>query len=393
MTNYYYNQYIGEERTTVEFNVPWNSTTFSSFDEAINKMNNGDNLFILKYNLDKSTTLQDTSTTFDKSIELSDTFTINKKINICGGYDYTSYPSQVEDTADSQSYTKFIPNENMKSAAFYIGNKQVLRNLQFENFGQDKTSLTDPLLGGAIHLSFGEITNCKFINCSAYNGGAIYMENSSKIIDSLFENCFQNDDGGAVYILNGNSINCRFNNCISLNGNGGGLYIYDGNLSRIFCNECIAKRGGAAYLEYSATINKDDSLPEDTTLSGNSINLSVLPYNLYPLYYDAQTTTYDSTNETTVIYNAFLNNQSMRGGALYLSNRNCGVYSAQFQNNIASDYGKDIFSNDGQGKYENIIIDGQVDTTEEDIFMLPFNDDGQTDYIKPINPPEEPHNI
>ena len=110
--------------------------------------------------------------------------------------------------------------------------------------------------GGAIYIESGknqfDIEDCKFHNCEADYGGAIYSYGNIKLVNCLFENCRAYGDfgsGGAVYSSLSTEIKgCFFRNCRAVWG--GAVYLFDGNhISNSFFSNCHAERdGGAAFL-------------------------------------------------------------------------------------------------------------------------------------------------
>ncbi len=115
--------------------------------------------------------------------------------------------------------------------------------------------------GGAIKANNAndlEISNCDFINNSAYDGGAIYSSNSRMII---IENCsFRNNTstatsfdhgGGAICLLRGKGI-VRNNRIINnyAGSMGGGIHVQNGQFevlgNLIANNKCIQRGGGVS---------------------------------------------------------------------------------------------------------------------------------------------------
>ena len=113
--------------------------------------------------------------------------------------------------------------------------------------------------GGAVNMDddrgVAEISGGTIRNCSANNGGAVFMTNGRFILSGgVIESCSASNYGGAVY-LGGGSVtlsNGRISNCISTTG--GAIYLQGGNvsISGSTIENCFAEHtdalGGAIYV-------------------------------------------------------------------------------------------------------------------------------------------------
>lgn len=117
-------------------------------------------------------------------------------------------------TIDGKGIT--IDGKNLARGLYFEScNKVIIKNIKFVNCYNKE-------FGGAIYLSenckYCQIVNCTFVNCHAFDGGAI-CGNIKKftISNCKFENCYaQGGMGGAIFSLGDlkDSISkCRFVNC------------------------------------------------------------------------------------------------------------------------------------------------------------------------------------
>ena len=120
----------------------------------------------------------------------------------------------------------------------------ILNNITFKNFNEGAA-------GG--QSNYNVITNCNFINCNGYDGGAINCYDYNEIKNCNFTNC-HGYDGGAIFnrfsLKNAVVENCNFNNC-SAENYGGAIYVrsYSNDLLINNCmfTDCRASEGGAVY--------------------------------------------------------------------------------------------------------------------------------------------------
>lgn len=168
-----------------------------------------------------------------------------------------------------------------------------------------------------------------FINCSAYNGGAITSLGSSMSIAGVFfDGCVSQSAGGAIYHDNSdagsltNVINCAFEECMTTGNNwahGGAIEARTASLSVEDCSftNCQAKSdGGAVYHGLVDGNNKP---------SGNRVLTSI------------KNTTFDgcSTSGTDRSYNY--------GGSVYTQAKTVEVTGSSFKNSTATNHGGAIY--------------------------------------------------
>jgi len=135
-----------------------------------------------------------------------------------------------------------------------------LENLVFRNgtVGARFTPASDFTIGGAIYANNSNafIRNCRFENCRADFGGAIYQYLGTMDWDNVtFADNTANDEGGAalVYNVTGTATGCTFT----------------GNRSGMF-----GPGGGNAFKAVGASVTGESVTLEDCTFTGNNAPLS-----------------------------------------------------------------------------------------------------------------------
>ena len=98
----------------------------------------------------------------------------------------------------------------------------------------------------------GTVKDCKFVDCTASNGGAVYWNSANGTVKgSTFENCTASNGGAVSWFyngINGNVSNSTFVNCTATT-NGGAVDWrgIDGVLDNCSFKYSSAKNGGAVY--------------------------------------------------------------------------------------------------------------------------------------------------
>ena len=168
-----------------------------------------------------------------------------------------------------------------------------------------------------------------FINCSAYNGGAITSLGTSMAINgAFFDSCQTQSAGGAIYHNNWEANtsttvkNCAFENCLT-NGNtwahGGAIEARTANLSVEDCSfkNCSATSdGGAVYHGYVDGSNKPSGNREKTTIKNTT--------------FDGCSTTGSNTSYSF-------------GGSVYTQAKTVEVIDSSFQNSTSANHGGALF--------------------------------------------------
>ena len=204
--------------------------------------------------------------------------------------------------------------------------------------------------GGAIRAVNLNITNSSentgefgtaFINCSAYNGGAITSTGTRMAINgAFFDSCRTQSAGGAVYhnYSDANSTstfkNCAFENCLT-NGNtwahGGAIEARTAELSVEDCSfkNCSATSdGGAVYHGYVDGNNKPSGNREKTTIKNTTFD-------------DCSTTGSDTS------YNY--------GGSVYTQAKTVEVIDSSFKDSTATNHGGALYCQSSVNSSEAII--------------------------------------
>ena len=246
--------------------------------------------------------------------------------------------------------------------------------------------------GGAIRAYNLNITNSSeetgefgtaFINCSAYNGGAITSLGSSMEINGIFfDACQTQSAGGAVYhnYSDANSTstfkNCAFENCVT-NGNtiwahGGAIEARTAELSVEDCSfkNCSATSdGGAVYHGYvdgdnKPSGNREKTSIKNTTFTGCSTTGTDTGYNFGG-------SVYTQAKTIEVIDSTFRNSTATNhGGALYCQSNHADstatVSGTSFENCSTTrngGYGGAIYSNNLALTLQKSEETGTADTT------------------------------
>ena len=187
-----------------------------------------------------------------------------------------------------------------------------------------------------------------FINCSAYNGGAISATGSAMAIKgAFFDNCHSESAGGAVYHNNSGAAattmikNCAFEECYTYGNNwahGGAVEARAGFLYVEDCSfkDCRATSdGGAVYHGFVGNDNKpsgnrDTTSIKNTTFTGCSTTGTDTGYNFGG-------SVYTQAKTIEVIDSTFRNSTATNhGGALYcqssVNESNVTVSGTRFEN-------------------------------------------------------------
>ena len=132
--------------------------------------------------------------------------------------------------------------------------------------------------GGAIYFhgfesGSGSITNCNFIHNTAYEGGAIYIDDPGNVINCDFTNNLAYYRGGAVYMSkDGEIINSNFVNNRVLNDEGGAIFIFHSFSSVVNCS--FAYNGGGNYRNIYSHHNEGSYTLKDNKFLDTIITLN-----------------------------------------------------------------------------------------------------------------------
>jgi len=154
----------------------------------------------------------------------------------------------------------FADKDSSSLIYIYLGenNSTVIQNFTIKNGNGTYINKYRKRQGGAVHCTNSSFTlkNCKIIDNSGYEGGALYYElSSSQIINCRFEQNYAGYGGGSVYAIFSDILieNCHFINNES-DRFGGGVFgkFSTYNISRTIMSGNKASNGGAIY---SNTVN------------------------------------------------------------------------------------------------------------------------------------------
>ena len=208
--------------------------------------------------------------------------------------------------------------------------------------------------GGAVYLD-GEtgnvrITNCIFQNNSATlsaGGGAVYLDGSKTGNVSITNCIFQNNSatypgGGAVYLDGSTAGNVSITNCIFQNNSafGGGAVYLDGETGNVSITSCVFQNnsatyspGGAVYLEGANGIVSIINC----TFQNNNYSANKGPGG-------GAVMLYGSTCNVSITNCTFQNNKANKGGAVRLYDGSAfSISDCTFQNNSATNDGGAIY--------------------------------------------------
>jgi len=239
-----------------------------------------------------------------------------------------------------------------------------IKNTTFINGYSNTSSAQTADWGGAIYSNGAYkghvISDCKFYNNTAYNGGAIYLGgDASDIIGCEFEDNNATTSGGAVFIngLHDTIDDSTFNNN-EANEFGGAVACSSdeqgAEISNSVFTSNIALNGGAVSMQNAAGTISGSNFTENLAENGGAI----------AVYGEAKITESNFTNNTADNY----------GGAVYV-NGSAKLYITKsvMKNNTAT-VGSSIYSN---GTIESTIVNATIldnktwnDTGLGDIYVL-----------------------
>ena len=246
--------------------------------------------------------------------------------------------------------------DNFHGGAMYVRGLNTTISKSFFQMN-NATNATNMGRGGSIDVQGNgtNISECIFMQCSAYGGGVLYVNGTGITIYNCTSMMSSAVDGGAVYIM-GDSVNVtKFNISFSnATGSGGAMYVA-GNYNNItYSNFNInnaagrpdtAHNGGAIYI---AGLN--------TTIAHSYFNTTVAPLgNGGAIYIEGDNATVDNSSFRGAVAilgasvyiegdNATMkkltcnNNTALEdGSAIYVAGDFCELHNSTFTNNTALD--------------------------------------------------------
>lgn len=215
------------------------------------------------------------------------------------------------------------------------------------------------------------LNNCTFINCTSYDGGAIYINstenNQNNIVNSLFYNNKALVSAGSIKIeSNTNIINCSFINSKS-EVIGGAISLFNCNSNMIMCNfiNNTSNDGGAIKLSNSLLNITNSVFIDNKAVTGGAIynyqsklflNNSLLNNNNAKYRGGAITV----IGELEVLNSILNHNHATYGGAIHLFKSKGSIENSIFENNTVIIKGGAINNDEG-----NITINNDTFTLNE----------------------------
>lgn len=242
-------------------------TTFKDIQDAIDRADSGDTIYLNGGNANNMYTGSGTHITINKPIKIIGNSSFDNKhvilyAQVLSRMFYITandvtliniefYSGEVEENEDPHG-----------GAIYWRGSNGIIKNCTFK-YNSAISTYEQDFRGGAIYYESGannqHIENCVFANNSAYRGGAIYLQSSySTILNCTFDSNYGRDGGrvtgstgSCIYLIRGNNnniLNCNFLNNVAITYaaaidivDDDGLYIF--NCS--FKNNSAGKEGGA----------------------------------------------------------------------------------------------------------------------------------------------------
>lgn len=248
---------------------------------------------------------------------------------------------------------------NNRGGAMTIYQNQATEQLKHQISGITFEKNTASVAGGAI--AFGkwgiegstkvaaQLTNNKFNENSAQNGGAAYLENAEvTFADSSFTDNSATEFGGAIYVDQSSSVvvdNIEFTgNSVESEdkGNGGAIFSLNGNVqvNESIFTENTSKRNGGAIAIASDNV-RDDSVQQLSISNSEFVSNTAEKKGGAVFWYDYETN--DRKGDLAIEQTTFKDNKANMGGAIYAENA-FTVTGSQFTKNQATDDGGAIYA-------------------------------------------------
>ena len=352
-------------------------TTFKDIQDAIDRADSGDTIYLNGGNANNMYTGSGTHITINKPITIIGNSSFeNKHVFLYAQVLSRMFYITANDVTliNIEFYSGEVEeNEDPHGGAIYWGGSNgIIKNCAFKYNSAISTYELD-FRGGAIYYasktSNQHIENCVFANNSAYNGGAIYLQSSySTILNCTFDSNYGRDNGRAtgstgscIYLIKGNNnniLNCNFLNNVAITYaaainivTADDLYIF--NCS--FKNNSAGKAGGAieweddgngvistCYFENNRVIGSDGTSRGGAIfkrLNGGSIINSKFVENSA-----ATGSAIYSISSFTIDNCTFLRNNAGSEGAIAAQSKNLVINNSIFDNNYAKNYGAAIYT-------------------------------------------------
>ncbi len=229
----------------------------------------------------------------------------------------------------------FTLNGNNQASIFYVDSENVtIKNITFINGYYTSDG------GGAIYWegNNGYLLNCIFMNNSANEGGAIYVDGAYNLIianSKFIENNATN--GGAIYWL-------------------GGYGLITGNS---FDMNSAVEDSGAVYFRSINGVIKDSNFTNNRAHYNGAVYMNSMHGTVIDCVFASNAATdsagalgWEKRGNGTIINSRFINNSASNGGAIYLNNSTSFIITDSiFENNTATENGGVLFWSSGnEGK-------------------------------------------
>ncbi|MDO5859526.1 Ig-like domain repeat protein, partial [Methanobrevibacter sp.] len=262
------------------------------------------------------------------------------------------------------TFTDSFSNYN-GGTIFVTGNNANITDSSFKNSQVNSsapiTSKDEPY-GGALCIigNNTDVLNCTFDNCTALQGGVMYISGHNTTVDeSSMKNSLSIKEGGAVYVAGDNAtISADFENCnastdsSSYVGHGGAIYI-SGDFTNITDSSfegCYAKNGGDGGAIYiggldanveKSSFNKTGTVSgyggaiyidgDQATISDSEINDSFV----------GRVPGWELNDEGTIV--GFTSSLARDGGAIYVKSEGAKIDNVTIMNSNATRNGGAIY--------------------------------------------------
>ena len=264
-------------------------------------------------------------------------------------------------TIDGNGYT--INGSDAARILQLNANGITIDNVTFTNGYADMDSTSSADWGGAIYSNGAYtnhiISNSRFYNNTAYNGGAIYLAgDDSKIINSTFEDNTANASGGAVFLF-GWDCTIEGSNFTDNTANqlGGAVAMYSSHPAIIressFISNYAGQNGGAvSWQRATGSIFDSTFIENEAGANGGAVFWDANSGSVAGGEFTGNIANgfggaiFVNDNAGLTVASTFTENAALNGGAI-AAYGDTTVYSSTFTENTADNYGGAIFVNDG----------------------------------------------
>ena len=229
----------------------------------------------------------------------------------------------------------FVNDSAYAGGALSFGQSGTVKNCNFtDNKATSRDILVVPAVGGAIYFDLtGTVENCNFTNNNAtYYGGAVYSRNQCNVTNCNFTNNNASNLGGAIVIYSASVENCNFTNnqATGDDSEGGAIYFHSsGTVSNCnFEDNNVSGNGGAVSFAH------DKGSVENCNFTNNSASMGGAVY-------------FSSPDSVAKRCDFAGNNAIGDGGAVYFASDECSAENCNFTSNSALKGGAVYFKTSG----------------------------------------------